>query len=87
MFWVMELGSHSVSAVQCPVVGFGVSGFSVPLGSPGFGSVRRSIPLQLLQSGPLPQHVFTAASPLLIPGIIARASVPDPALAATELAR
>lgn len=54
----------------------GIYGLSTPLGSPSsFGNVRHIY----FHSHQVALHCFTAASPLLLSGIIASASVPCPA--------
>ena len=70
-----------------------VCGLSMPLGSPSLRSVAAAAPAKLLQSCEsiftaaskcLSQHICSAASPVLVPGIIAGNSVPlsHPALLA-----
>ena len=76
MFWVMELDLASVSAMQCPVVCFGVSVGSVCLWAVLLALAVLDASISAAASKWPSQHVFIAASPLLIPGILARASVP-----------
>ena len=63
-------------AVQCPVAGFGVSVSSVCLWAVLLVLAVLDTSISAAASKWPSQHIFTAASPLLVPGIIASASVP-----------
>ena len=76
VFWLMELDLVSLKGSAVFNSKFwGVYRFSMSLGSPsGFGSLDTSI--STVASNFPCQHIFTAARHLLVPGIIAGASVP-----------
>ena len=63
-------------AVQCPVVGFGVSTGSACLWEVVLAFMVLDVSISAAASEWLSQHNCSAASPLLVPGIIAGASVP-----------
>ena len=70
--WILSL----LRAVQCAVIGFGVS-----MGSPYLWGVLLALAVLDLSISAaawkwLSQHIFTAASTLLVPGIIAGACTP-----------
>ena len=76
MFWLMELDLTSLKTVQCPVVGFGVSMGSACLLAVALTSPVLGTSVSAAASKWPSQHNCSAASPLLVPGIIATASDP-----------
>ena len=77
VFWLMELGLLSLksSAESSSSRLWAIKGFSVSLGSPSVFDSVRHVHLHSCFKVALSAYL-TATSPLLVPGIIADASVP-----------